>query len=135
MSTSSLVFTLLCFLPLVVISSNFPCCDAVFHLTRFSWPCFTCVFTVFSWHFRCSIYRHRRSQWTTVSCERLNCNKASESENYALNKCPNHFFCQVSLINRCWAVFVVRCSKEECHQDPCQFHQDKEQLCDHHWLH
>ena len=28
--------------------------------------------------------------------------KQLNSENHASNKCPNHFFYQVSLINRCW---------------------------------
>ena len=28
--------------------------------------------------------------------------KQVNSENHASNKCPNHFFYQVSLINRCW---------------------------------
>ena len=28
--------------------------------------------------------------------------KQMNSENHASNKCPNHFFYQVSLINRCW---------------------------------
>ena len=41
-------------------------------------PFFTYVFTVFSRHFRCSIYTHRRLQQTAVSCKRSNCNKASE---------------------------------------------------------
>ena len=37
--------------------------DTVFHLTRFSYPFFTYVFTVFSRHFWCSIYR-----CLTLSC-------------------------------------------------------------------
>ena len=28
--------------------------------------------------------------------------KHVNSENHTSNKCPNHFFYQVSLINRCW---------------------------------
>ena len=52
--------------------------------------------------------------------------KQMNSENHTSNKCPNHFFYQVSLINRCWVRLRGDAPQEECHQDSCQFHQDEE---------
>ena len=52
--------------------------------------------------------------------------KQVNSENHASNKCPNHFFYQVSLINRCWVRLRGDSRKKNATMILASFHQDEE---------
>ena len=93
-STSSLVFTLLCFLSRLLLLQFISLVSRSHFSHMFSLYPHGILGVVFTLLVGYSRPPSAVNDPTVI--------KQLNSENHASNKCPNHFFYQVSLINRCW---------------------------------